>query len=146
MKINWGTGIIITLVIFVGGIGLLIWISYHQQLNLVTEDYYPAGIKYEQHIQKIKNTTTLTTPVTLKMASENIELQFPMLDSLSFPKGEIQVFRPSDNRLDKFYNIEVQEDRVFRIPLKDLTKGIYMLKIDWNQDSLGYYQEFNLSL
>ena len=54
MKLNWGHGIIIVYVIFVGGILLLSFKSAQQKFDLVQTDYYGAELKYQEVIEASK--------------------------------------------------------------------------------------------
>ncbi|MCK5078307.1 MAG: FixH family protein, partial [Bacteroidales bacterium] len=44
IKINWGTGILIFLVIFFIAIFSFVYFSFQLQINLVEDDYYPKEI------------------------------------------------------------------------------------------------------
>ena len=146
MKINWGTGIAITLAIFVGAMAFLIWISYQQRLNLVSEDYYPQGINYQEHIQKERNASALAENVSIEVVGENIQIKFPKTIVSETIKGTITAFRPSDNRLDKQYKINIDTNYIQNIPFSDLIRGLYTIKVDWQSDSTKYYFESNLNL
>ena len=145
MKINWGTGIAITLILFVGGVALLIWISYQQRINLVTSDYYPAGLDYQKQIEKEKNTASLTKKVEISVKGENIEVVFPKLDSLEKPEGEMIMYRPSDNRLDKSFKIQTDDSLKQKILISQFFRGSYILKINWKSGKEEYYQESSIT-
>lgn len=141
MKISWGTGITITLIVFVGSMALLIWISYQQRINLVTSDYYPAGLEYQKQIEKEKNTATLNQKVEIKISGSNIELIFPKLDSVQKPAGEILMYRPSDNRLDKTFAVKLDDNLTQTIEISQFFQGSYILKLNWKIGDKEYYQE-----
>lgn len=145
MKINWGTGIAITLILFVGGVALLIWISYQQRINLVTSDYYPAGLDYQKQIEKEKNTASLSKKIEISIKGENIEVVFPQIDSLGKPEGEMVMYRPSDNRLDKSFKIKTNDSLIQKISISQFFQGSYILKINWKSGKKEYYQESSIS-
>lgn len=146
MKINWGTGIALTLVVFVGSMFFLIWISYQQELNLVSDDYYIKGLKYEEQIAKQRNTADLETKISFSEDANQILIQFPRIDSLQKPIGTIYFYKPSDNKLDRRYRIELNDSLCQTIQKKDLVKGYFLIKVDYSWSGKSYYQESSFSI
>lgn len=146
MKFNWGTGIFITIVIFLIGMITLVVISSMQPLNLVTPDYYPKGIDYQQQINKIERTKQLAVGIQFTQDEKLIYLDFPAIDSINKPAGKVLVFFPRDNNLDREYNIEVNDSLIQTIPKERMVKGRCIIKIDWSFDGVDYYQEEDMML
>ena len=141
MKINWGTGIFITIVIFLIGMISLVIISSMQPLNLVVEDYYPKAIDYQSQIDRIARTNALNDKMGFSQDEEFIYIEFPMVDSLISPEGKVLVFFPRDNTLDHEFEIEVNDSLFQFIPKKDLMPGWCIVKVNWKVDTLEYYVE-----
>jgi len=146
MKFNWGTGIFITLVIFLIGMITLVIISSMQPLNLVTPDYYPKGIDYQQQINKIEKTKKLAVGIQFAQDEKLIYINFPAIDSINKPAGKVLVFFPRDNNLDREFNIEVNNSLIQTISKEGMVKGRCILKIDWSFDGVDYYQEEDMML
>jgi len=146
MKLTWGHGIVMVLAIFLIGMITLVIISSSQELNLVTEDYYPKGINYQQQIDKEARTSNLDIGIKFTQDNNNVYLQFPLLDSLSQASGKILMFYPRSYRFDKQYDIKLN-DSLYQIISKDsIMTGKCIIKIDWSIDSVDYYQEETLML
>ncbi len=146
MKFNWGTGIFITIVIFLIGMITLVVISSMQPLNLVTPDYYPKGIDYQQQINKIEKTKELVEKIQLTQDDKFIYINFPAIDSINIPVGKILVFFPRDKNLDREFNIEVNNSLIQTISKEGMVKGRCIIKIDWSFDGVDYYQEEDMML
>ena len=146
MKINWGTGIFITIVIFLIGMISLVIISSMQPLNLVTPDYYPKGIDYQQQINRIANTKALDDKMEFVQDNEHIMIGFPTIDSIHQPNGNILFFFPRDNNLDQEFEINVNDSLFQFIPKKGMVKGHCIIKINWAQDSIEYYMEQDIMI
>ena len=58
MKFNWGHGIVVTMGIAMSLILVLVYFSYQQTIDLVTEDYYPKQLVYENQIDKQNRITS----------------------------------------------------------------------------------------
>jgi hypothetical protein len=49
---SWGKGIILVFVVFVLGIGVLVYRSMTKNIDLVTTNYYEKELKYQEQIDK----------------------------------------------------------------------------------------------
>jgi hypothetical protein len=146
MKMNWGTGIFITIVIFLIGMISLVIISSMQPLNLVTPDYYPKAIDYQKQIDRIERTKALDDQMVITQNAENLVIAFPLIDSLSMPEGKILLFFPRDNHLDKEYNIAPDSNLTQLVSKEHLMKGRCVIKISWIQNEMEYYIEEDIML
>jgi len=141
---NWGTGIFITIVVFLIGMITLVIISSMQPLNLVVDDYYPKAIDYQSQIERIKRTNALDENIQFDQDNDFIYVKFPKMDSN--PKGTILVFFPRDNHLDKQYEIQLDDSLTQKIEKKGMLRGRCVIKVNWAVDSLEYYTEQNFML
>ena len=143
MKLNWGTGIIIFLVLFFIAIFWFVWFSFNTQQDLVVEDYYPQDIKYEERIQKIKNTYNLKEQITLNKKEDHILLTFPKEQEYNKVEGTIEVYRPSDSKLDLSYDIKLDSLHQQKLETSKFLNGKYIVKVEWAYGNLEYYQEIS---
>ncbi len=93
-KINWGHKLTFVItgfcLLFVGAV---FFMTTHE-VNLVSEDYYPRGMNYQEKIDKKKNAATLSEKVTLKATTKQVEIQFPRTETIQ--EGTIHFYRPCD--------------------------------------------------
>ena len=145
MKFNWGTGILIFLVFFVLSMIGLVILTAQYEVNLVTPDYYPKGITYQDQIDKEIRTDKLTKGLIFNQDNKNINILFPkMYGEKEFNgviNGEILLFFPKSYRFDKTYSINLNNDLQQTISKDSLTWGRCIIKVNWTVDSLDYYQE-----
>jgi len=146
MKMNWGTGIFITIVVFLIGMISLVIISSMQPLNLVTPDYYPKAIDYQSQIDRLARTNNLEDKMVISQDANQLYLQFPKISESSKPQGTVLIFFPRDNHLDKEYLISVDDSLIQALNKSDFIKGRCIVKVQWEQDSLEYYYEEGLML
>lgn len=146
MKMNWGTGIFITIVIFLIGMMSLVIISSMQPLNLVSPDYYPKGIDYQKQINRMTRANDLKDDFVIDQDLEYIHIGFPIVDSISKPQGKILFFFPKDNHLDKEIDILVNDSLYQFISKKGLARSYCRVKISWIQNGLDYYKEKELMI
>ena len=133
MKINWGTGIVISIVLFMIFILYFVYKSLTPEYSheLVSEDYYKDELHYQKEIDKLNNAVKLESKISLKNSEKGITIQFP--DSLNYQdvKGNISFQRYSNSVLDFSKNIDLTSNKIV-IPDSLLVSGKWIIKIDWN--------------
>ncbi len=145
MKFNWGTGIFIFLAFFVLSMIGLVILTAQYEVNLVTPDYYPKGITYQEQIDKELRTSELAKGLSVSQDKNTIIVEFPpMYGDKKFEgniSGNILLFFPKSYRFDKNYTIKLNENLQHIISKDSITWGRCIIKVDWSVDSVDYYQE-----
>lgn len=141
IKFNWGTGIVLALLVMVAGMSFLVSIAVRQDFDLVDKDYYQKSITYQQHIEKVGNTANLDVKIIFGLSADTLKLTFPKISDYQNVTGKIHFYSPVEARRD--YSLEVKTDTAFLqiVDLKNLEKGRYQVKIDWTANEVSYYQE-----
>jgi nitrogen fixation protein FixH len=146
MKINWGTGIVIALVVMIGGMIYLVSIAVRQDYDLVDNDYYQKSVNYQQHIEEVKNTEALPEKIRLEQTDDSIRLTFPKLSAISDYSGSIHFYSPVEEKRDETIKLNLTDNYSQSIALKSLKSGRYTVKIDWSANKVSYYQEEEIVL
>ena len=94
MKWNWGTGIFIVIVLFLGACFAFIFYAQHQKWSLVEEDYYPKELRHEEKLVKMRNANALTAQLQIKLENSNLAVQFPHDFHGKTLTGTIDIYRP----------------------------------------------------
>lgn len=148
MKIHfsWGTGLLIFIILFIlAVIGFFVFSSY-QEFILVEEDYYEKEIGFQKQIDKMNRTAGLAEKVTFEQKENSLNLWFPRTYPLDSMKGTLHFYRPSDSRLDVFIPLQPDTSGLQRIDLEGLHPGKFILKMNWEMNGYGYYQEHTLMI
>lgn len=141
MKISWGSAIAIFYVAFMVIILAIVIYAAGFELNLETEDYYADEQVYQEVIDKKINVNDLETKPVIIKDGLKITIQFPEMREV---KGTLVLFRASDNRLDKSFDIVLDESNQQIIDITGLRKGKWKAKLDWEADGKNYYMEREL--
>ncbi|WP_372975684.1 FixH family protein [Muriicola sp.] len=81
MKLNWGTGIVLA---FVGFIGFILFFVVRMSLDdrsnhdLVTEDYYKKELVFQQDIDAMKKAKALSYPPRVEKTEAGMLIHFPV--------------------------------------------------------------------
>lgn len=141
MKMSWGKGIALTYIIFIAAVLILVAFSFTKEVNLVTDDYYEKEIKYEEQIEKLRNTEALSEKPLIIISGNNIEITFPSDFNPFDIAGDIHLYRPSDNRDDKKIQINPGSNLKQIISGEDLANGLWKIKLDWEAQNKKYFFE-----
>lgn len=133
---NWGKGILIFYLIFVGFMGWMIYKSVTQDPELVTNNYYQEELNYQSKIDKMKNARDDGQQVTVNNTADGVQLVFP--DSAL--SGTVKFFRPSDGSKDFQLALQSVNGKQL-IPFNQFITGKYQIQLDWKSNNREYYQE-----
>lgn len=142
MKINWGTGIAIFIIAFIGALIFVVYKSTQYTESLVIDNYYEEDLAYQKVMEKKQNTAQLTTSVKViyNETEKKIDFVFPA-DSVHVIKGDVWLYNPISNKLDVKIDFNLGMDSTYNIPVKGMKSGKYRVKIDWEMNDIKYYQE-----
>lgn len=137
MKINWGTGIFIFLVVFVIAIVSFVIFTLQFDANLVHKDYYEKGVDYSEQMRVDARSKIHSNAFQAQSTKGEILLNIQAGLSDRIDSGNIHVFRPSDRNMDLDVALNKAQSEV-RIPGESLIKGRYILQVAWYMDGVKY--------
>lgn len=140
---DWGKGILLTIIAFVGFILTLVVISVRQDdIHMVTENYYEKELKYQDHIDREASAAKLDREVLIfDSESRSMVLDLPV-----GAKGNLQLFRPSDERLDQNLTLDIKNEGKTTVPLEKLKSGYWKAQLTWTENGVDFYQEKKINL
>ena len=144
MRWNWGTGIFIVIVLFVGLCVAFIIYAQHQKWSMVEEDYYPKELRHEEKLVKMRNANALTMQLAVKLDQSNLIIRFPDDFRGKQVTGNIDVYRPSDEHMDVIMPVAIDTSLVQLIPIGKFSKGRYVVKAEWTSDGKDFYKELDI--
>lgn len=145
IKFTWGTGIFITIIIFVSFFTSFIIFSLTQDINLVSKDYFPEEIAYGQKLDKIKNADALKDKITIEQKEDQLVIFYPKNYENENIKGIIKFYYITDSKFDIEIKINFTDHKQI-INLLKYKKGRYYLQIDWKNIKTEYFQEFKITI
>ena len=135
MKMNWGTGIALWLIVFVTGILSFVFFAFQQDVNLVNKEYYQKGVHYDDVRKAREKGTSQSDKMSINQEGEMVSLTFDSTYFESIKNAEVQFYRPSDRRED--LHIPFEQNRL-EVSKSKLFKGRYQLNISWEKDGEKY--------
>ncbi|MGJ8743794.1 FixH family protein [Polaribacter sp.] len=140
MKFNWGTGIVIAIVAFMGFIlYFVITMSTNKtySYDLVTEKYYQKELGFQDEINAEKNAIVLKEKVTIQRTKEGLKIAFPKEFSPEEITGKVFLYRPSNKQLDFEIPISISNTYLL-VPEKRLLDGRWNINIAFKYNNKEY--------
>jgi nitrogen fixation protein FixH len=141
MKMNWGKKIMIVYISFVVGMLILVWVCVKQRMDLVSADYYPRELKFQQQIDASGNAAALSQAVSVVKLENEIRIQLPREMKNKNISGQIWFYCPSNARNDVKMPLQVNMEGVQNVAASEMKPGAYIVKIDWEADQKHFYSE-----
>lgn len=144
---NWGWKIAIVYTTFVVMVMSMVIMASMKNVSLVEKDYYEKEIKYQDHIDKLKNTQALKDQFSAYYDNNNQQFKIHYNGYNGDPlDGEIRFFRPSDNRLDVKHRLSLNNNGDQVIELAGLKKGYWVANLSWQFNDVKYFKRVNLEI
>jgi len=141
IKISWGVGISITIIVFLIASLATVYFTTTVDYDLVTEEYYENELVYQVQIDKMNRTNELPEQLVIKLEGENIQFKFPSIFNNNEIEGEIYFYKPSNEDLDVQTAIKLDEKNSLYFSYSDLSKGLWKIKVEWGVEGVEYYTE-----
>ena len=135
-KFNWGHGILVFYICFVGVVVTALIASFKVDHSLVVDDYYAKDLSYQSQYEKELNNLQ-SNQVTIDNDKTNQELiiNFKEIEEVS---GTVDFYRPNDKSKD--FKVDVTGGRN-AIKTEKMLPGKWILKIDWREEGKAFYKE-----
>lgn len=138
MKINWGTGIVIGMVIFISFIlFLVVNMLTDDRFNhdLVTEEYYEKELHYQEEIDAETNAFALEENIKDYRVKDGWVVEFPDNLELSKISGDLNFYRPSNKKLDFSIPLDLKKRKI-HISEDQLVGGRWNINIYWKYENI----------
>ena len=144
MKINWGTGIVIAIGLFMAFILFLVFkmtTDKGYEHDMVVEEYYKKELAFQEEIDAEKNALSLSESIKGKKVASGWLLTFPKELKSSKIEGSVFLYRPSNKQLDFDFPIELSGLNLL-IPDERLLDGRWNITVTWEFNGKPYlYKE-----
>ncbi|WP_081210999.1 FixH family protein [Salegentibacter sediminis] len=140
MKINWGTGIVIGMTLFISFILYLVFNMLTDEKfdhDLVTEEYYKKELLFQQEIDAETRGNALAENISDRRIMNGWLIEFPEDLKLSEISGSLSFYRPSNAKLDFDIPLNLESNRI-EITDKNLIPGRWNIYIHWEYQGETY--------
>jgi hypothetical protein len=136
---NWGKSIIVAFVLFAAFIGTLVTVCVRQDVHLVTKEYYKEELDYQRQIDRMAHTALLKEKPSIKVEGALLSIAYP--DFARLESGRLKLFRPSDSRMDKMFELKKSDETAQYFSTAGMNKGMYRARLQWTMDGEEFFLE-----
>lgn len=145
-KFNWGWGILIVCVAFVGFISTLVYRAMQEKVDFVTTNYYEKELQFQQQINRMENAAALPENIKLVSNENKLTILYPKAVSCNEISGNVTFFKPDNAGLDFEVKAGCDENHEQLINTSKMQKGFWNVKITWSASDIPYYFEEKIFL
>ena len=146
MKLNWGTGIVITIIIFLIVSFAMIFHFMSQKVDLVTDNYYEKTLIYQSKIDEAERSKEINKEIKLEYLNNQLKFIFPNSTANKISSGEIYFYRPSDSNKDFKAPFQLNESNEMLLDASKIEKGYWKVQIKWLMNEESYSVERTLMI
>jgi hypothetical protein len=146
MKLNWGHGIFIFLIIFILSVVFVVYKGFQEKNALVEEEYYPKGLEYQKQINRIANADSMTEKIKLSEQGGVVIITYPTEFKRKKIDGTLFFYRPSDDAGDLKEPITCDSSLQQKVEASKLLPGRYIVKLNWTMDNKEFYHEESITI
>ncbi|HTE00114.1 MAG TPA: FixH family protein [Mucilaginibacter sp.] len=134
---NWGKGIVTGMIIFMLFISGMVVFMFLSPTDDYDHQYYEKGLGFDHDYDREKQVVKDHAQPLIRITDDSIKFTFP------HPvKGTIKFERPSNNTLDKVYQLNSGGSNEVDISIDPLASGKWKLVFDWKSNNKAYlYQQ-----
>lgn len=141
MKLNWGTKIALLYGSFILIVLSMVFFFMTKDVDLVSNKYYDEGINFQEKINDMKRSESLSDPVKFFISDSLLIVQFPKIMEAKSISGALILYRPSDLKKDIKISLKLNSGNQMKVNLSGLEKGIWKVKTQWTSRYDSYYNE-----
>jgi len=146
VKLNWGTGIVITIVLFlIISIAMIVHFM-NQKVDLVTDNYYEKTLVYQKNIDEAERSKELNKNIKIEYLNNQLKFIFPDSSAKEIKGGEIYFYRPSDSSKDFKTEFSLNQNSEILLDVSNIDKGYWKVQIRWLMNSESYSVERTVML
>lgn len=140
---NFGKWIVVSFVLFATFMAVLVTVCVRQDVSLVSKSYYDEEIKYQDQIERERNTQSLEKKPTIELRGNDLILAWNQ--DIPVTRATVSLFCPSNAKMDRTFKLAEGNNSEI-LELDDLNKGMYRVKLRWTMNNKEFYQEEIINL
>jgi nitrogen fixation protein FixH len=137
----WPVSIIAFFAVAIVGCGSFIAFCSRHPADLVAADYYEQEVRYQGQMERTQRAQAQAqlASVSYDAVTRLIRISLPPSHSLTNASGDIQLYRPSAETLDRRLKLEPDAGGVQTIDAATLAPGLWKVRISWRVEGEDYF-------
>ncbi len=140
---NWGYKILTVIIVFVVGMLGMVYISMRQTNEMLDENYYVREKHFQSLIDGQKALQKIQTQPLIVQNDSQVTVQLPDSSFGNISEASVAFLKPDNQKLDISYELKPDFAGKYNIDKTSLTKGMYKVRVKWNNGDQLYYSDDN---
>ena len=141
---NWGHRILLVFILFLTGLGAMVFIASGAQNEMIDANYYEKELAYQQQIDAANNLHGTGAKVQFAQSASVVSVSFPQHLSKQLSNASVDFLRLNNAKLDVHVNIHAPTGGSVNIDRNRFEKGMYLMRVQWLNEGIPYYSEENV--
>lgn len=123
------------------GIVSFVLFANQHRMELVRPDYYEHEVRYQEQIDRVNRTKAIRQQVLVNydFQKANLTITLPQAQVQVGLAGNIQLYRPSDSKLDQEIKLTPDAEGIQRVDTSKLKAGLWKVRVSWEVAGQEYY-------
>jgi hypothetical protein len=131
MKLNWGTGIVVTIILFLIISFAMIFHFMNQKVDLVTDNYYEKTLTYQNQIDEADRSREIDKEISFEYSGNQLKIVLPDSIAKNMNDGEVYFYRPSDSNMDFKFPLQADKNNELVLDASKIDKGYWKVQMKW---------------
>ena len=142
----WPLGIFATFGVFFAGMAGVVVIAATHREHLVNENYYEQELKFQEQIDSVGRAQKSGATVAYDAGAGLVVIALPAAQRAQKIAGKIELYRPSDPKLDRELLLEPTADGTQTLNVSGLAAGLWSVRVKWAADGKNFFLEQKIAI
>lgn len=142
----WPYGLILTFVLFFCGMAIVVVIAATHRDHLVNDNYYEQELKFQDQIDSGTRARKSGATLVYDSGKGELVIAVPAAQLAQKFSGTLELYRPSQPKLDREFLLEPKADGTQTLKLSQLTAGLWLVRANWSAAGESYYLEQKIKI
>ncbi|HWZ05268.1 MAG TPA: FixH family protein [Mucilaginibacter sp.] len=139
---NWGKAIALTMVAFMLFILTMCYRMFTAPVDDFDHQYYEKGLSFDKDYDREVQVYKDHAVPSIKSDGDDIQLTF----SQPVSGGKVTLNRPSNYKMDRVYDLKLNAQNEFDIPLTKIAGGHWLVVFEWESNHKQYLYQHGITL
>jgi len=113
---------------------------------LVNDNYYEQELKFQAQIESVARTQKSGATITCDSTNDLVVITLPVAQLAQKFSGTIELYRPSEPKLDCEFLLEPKSDGTQTLNVSQLAAGLWSVRVKWVADGKNYFLEQKITV
>ena len=137
----WPFGIITAFALFFVGMASVVVIAATHREHLVSDSYYEQELNFQRQIDSADRAKKSGAGIAYDATKDSVVITLPVAQLAQKVSGTIELYRPSEPKLDREFLLEPKADGTQTFDVSKLAGGLWSVRVKWVAGGENYFLE-----